>query len=94
MNKNRSSRGLVAALLPVLALLAPLGVAGCTDSRITAEKVRADMSPGLETLTEASEQRKNRHAKTWDVNTRQIWDDIDMILFDDRPLHLTKSPIP
>ena len=78
----------------VLALMLMLVVAGGCSQNITSETIRKDVSPTLETLVETSGERKNRHAKTWDVNTSQIWDDIDRILFNDRPLRMTKYPIP
>ena len=42
----------------------------------------------------AKEQRKNRTAYTFDVNLRQLNDDVDMIFLLDRPTYLTRSPMP
>lgn len=67
---------------------------GCSQGKITAGTIRRNMSPDLESLAKTHEMRLNDRAKTWDVNARQIWDDIDGILFLDRPLRLSRYPIP
>lgn len=76
----------------VLALALVLSV-GCSK-KVTGASVRGDMSPALASLSETDEQRLNTHAKTWDVNTRQVWNDVDRIFFNDRPLRLSIYPIP
>jgi len=83
--------------LRMLSLLACViviaGLTGC-KKEITANSVRDDMSPGLKSMAESNEQMKNRHARTFDTNFRQIPDDIDMILLFDRPVRLSPYVIP
>ena len=68
---------------------------GCASSdEITAESVRRNMSPNLHSLAETNEQRKNNRTHAWDVNGRSAWDDIDRILFNDRPMRLSIYTIP
>lgn len=64
------------------------------DSEITAKKVRADMSPALTNFATDDQESQNRRARTIDHNTRQIWDDIEMILLLERPVRMTKYPLP
>lgn len=79
-----------------LVLLTPMG--GCKNNKnpetITARDVRGDMSPELQSIAFSREQRRNRVARTVDTNLRQTWDDIDRVLLLDRPLHLSRYPIP
>jgi hypothetical protein len=69
------------------------GLAGCSN-KITANSVRSDMSPGLTSMSENDQQLKNRHARTFDTNFRQIPDDIDTILLFDRPGRLSPYAVP
>ncbi len=73
-------------------LLAAVG--GCDNNKITASKVRSDMSPELDSIAMTKEQRKNEHARTVDTDLRQVWDDLDMLLLLDRPVRLSRYPIP
>ena len=77
------------------AMLTVIAVAGlgCSSDKITAESVRADMSPELETVAMTHEQRMNRMARTVDTETRQIVDDWDMMLLLERPVRNTWYPI-
>lgn len=86
---NKMRIGLLAAvgLMSLLTL-------GCNDNKITASKVRGDMSPELESMAMTSEQRKNTHARAIDTTERQFWDDLDMILLLDKPVRLTRYPVP
>jgi len=77
-----------------MALTLALALSGGCSKKVTSASVRGDMSPALASLTETQEQRANTHAATWDLNTRQAWDDVDRILFNDRPMRLTIYPIP
>ncbi len=66
---------------------------GCSSDEITAASVRADASPDLESVALNREQLNNRTARAIDTTERQIWDDIDAIMFFDRPMRMTKYPI-
>jgi AmiR/NasT family two-component response regulator len=66
---------------------------GCSSDKITAESVRADASPDLQSVAMNNEQLKNRTARAIDTTARQVWDDIDSIMFWDRPMRMTKYPI-
>jgi hypothetical protein len=90
------------AMLTVLAVagitaLSLLG--GCSsdkpaadDGEITAESVRADMSPELISTAETPEQRENKIARSIDTTTRQIWDDWDWIWLLDKPMRMAPYP--
>ena len=78
--------------LTALALMCTL-IGGCTSGAITGADVRADMSPELTSVAHTSEQMKNRKARTYDTNMRQIHDDIATILLEDRPSRLTHYPL-
>jgi len=68
---------------------------GCSsDNGFTPKKARKNISPALEMMALTKEQRKNRTAYTFDVNLRQLNDDVDSILLLDRPTYLTRSPMP
>lgn len=82
--------------LCVVAVLSSLvlafGAGGC--NRITADSVRANMSPELESVAMSHEQRKNHHARVIDHTARQWHDDWDYLLLLDRPRRMSKYPIP
>ena len=87
-------RNVVATALGVCAL----ALCGCNasqqaDRQITAEYVRNNMSPELESIAETPAQRANRHARVDNTNLRQIPDDIDMLLLRDRPVWLSWYPV-
>ena len=79
-----------------IALLASVFLlGGCGSSDVfTSRDARKNISPAMETMAMAKEQRKNRTAYTFDVNLRQLNDDVDMIFLLDRPTYLTRSPMP
>ncbi len=80
--------------------VAPLMFTGCQssseydDGYITAEDVRADMSPELQSVSKTSEQRKNTTARALDTTMSQIHDDWDRIWFLDRPIGMSRYPVP
>ncbi len=83
-------------LLPLIGLLvltAMICAGGCSQ-KVTPEGVRRNLSPEFETLGETKGMRANRHAEVIDLNLRQIPDDIDRILFLDRPMRMTTYPLP
>ena len=79
----------------VAALTSMSVLGGCSsDEGFTSKTARKNLSPAMETLALSKEQRKNRSAYTTDVNLRQLNDDWDSILLLDRPMYLTRSPMP
>ncbi len=74
-------------------VLAVVFVGGCSN-RITADSVRSNMSPELETVAMTAEQRKNLHARVVDTDLRQIPDDIDTLFLLNRPVRMTRYPVP
>lgn len=80
-------------LMCAAGLLVAMGVSlGCSPS--TASGVRANWSPELRSMARTSEQHRTMEARTIDTNLRQIWDDGAMILLLDRPVRLTRYPVP
>ena len=67
---------------------------GCGKKLITGKYARSHPSPELQTLAHTKELRKNMHARTHDTNLRQILDDLDAILLIERPVQLSKYPVP
>ena len=88
--KSMIRTGMIVAAGLMLASLA----CGCSSDRVTAAGVRSNMSPELESVAMTSEQRKNVHARAIDTTMRQIWDDLDTLLLIDRPIRLTRYPLP
>jgi hypothetical protein len=72
---------------------AGLAATGCQQP-VTAENVRSDLTPELQSVAMSSEQRKNNINRTIDTNLREVWDDFDAVLFLDRPLRMSRYPIP
>lgn len=78
----------VAGLIGVAAL-----ATGCNND-IKAQDVRRDFSPELFSMGQSEEQMKTSNARTIDTNGRQAWDDAARLLLLDRPLRMSKYPIP
>lgn len=74
------------------ALLALVLISGCNT--ITVEQVRLDLSPELDGVAHTGQQLKNRRARTYDTQFRQIHDDAAAILLEDHPSRLSYWPIP
>jgi hypothetical protein len=86
-----SARMIVAGLLS----LASLVLSGGCSSDITANDVRFDPTPELESMAFTSEERRSIHARMLNTQFRQIPDDIDEILLLDRPVRFSpRYPIP
>ena len=85
-----TTRTVWCALVLALGLLT---VAGCSN-KFTAKTARKNISPSLDTLSLTPEQRKNRHARTVDVNLRQVNEDVDRLLLLDRSTMLNRNPMP
>lgn len=75
-----------------LSLVLPVFTTGC--NRVTADSVRSNMSPELQSVAMSKEQRKNHHARVMDHTLRQWHDDWDYLLLMDRPRRMTKYPLP
>lgn len=67
--------------------------AGCSND-ITAQSVRANPSPEMESIAYTHEQRQNNLMRVNDTNWRQLVDDWDRFWLMDQPLHLNNIPIP
>ena len=65
---------------------------GC--NRVTAGKIRSNMTPELRNTTRSSELRKNDLARVRDNNLRGAWDDMDRFLLLHRNSRLTPWPVP
>ena len=76
----------------LLAGLALVLISGCNT--ITVEQVRFDLSPELDGVAHTGQQLKNRRARTYDTQLRQIHDDAAAVLMEDHPSLLTQWPIP
>jgi hypothetical protein len=81
--------------------LAALGLAavvlgGCSSEpkSVSSSWVRSNLTPELQSVAHSAEQRKNMHARTYDTNLRQVWDDWDTFWMIDRPTQMSKYPIP
>ena len=84
-------------VFPVMAVFAAVAaLAGGCDGppKVTADRVRSDMSPELETIAMTRGQRMNNVARTMDTNLRELNDDWDRIFLLDRPLRTSRYPIP
>lgn len=84
----------IGLLTMVLCVGALSGCNCCGNKKITADGVRMNMSPELETIAHSKEQRKNRVSRSLDTDLRQLHDDWDALMFMDQPLRLSKYPIP
>jgi hypothetical protein len=83
------------AFFAVVGLTLLMTAGGCSDNKnVTASDIRHHMSPELQSIAHTKEQRKNREARTMDTDLRQVWDDFDTLLLLDRPVRLSRYPIP
>jgi hypothetical protein len=72
--------------------LSLVSLTGC--NRVTAGKVRRNMTPELQSTTRSAEFRKNDLARYTDNNLRAAWDDMDRFLLLHRNSRLTPWPVP
>lgn len=78
-----------------LVLLSMVSLLGACSQEITAQDLRNNPTPELQSMSLTTEQRNNRYARMIDTNFRQIPDDIDQILLLDRPVRFSpRHPIP
>ncbi|MCE9591515.1 MAG: hypothetical protein K8S99_13435 [Planctomycetes bacterium] len=80
-------------MMTLCVVLVAVAVGGCSN-KITGDSVRGDMSPELGGLASTREQSKTTHAHSMDTTGRQFWDDVDKFLLIDRPLRLSRYPVP
>lgn len=76
-----------------VAMLAVAMIGGCSQ-KITASSVRSNPSPELQSMALTHEQRKNNISRSKDITKRQVWDDFDSIMLQDRPSRLSRYPVP
>lgn len=67
---------------------------GCSNDRITAKKLRRNVTPELDHVAASNEQIRNDHARIIDNDTRAIWSDLDRLLLMDRSSRLQPHPVP
>jgi len=72
--------------------LSLVSLTGC--NRVTASKIRRNMTPELSSTTRSSELRKNDLARKADTDLRGVWDDMDRFLLLHRNSRLTPWPVP
>jgi hypothetical protein len=87
--------------LPPTALAALAGAAlfGCATAsspsdHAQAERIRADLTPELDTLYQRPDDMANAFTLMLDENGRMFWQDIGRALYVDRPSRLTREPVP
>ena len=81
--------------LSVWAMIAVAGglMAGCS-SDTSVQSLRSNPSPELRTTALTADQHTNRSVRALDNTARQIWDDVDGLMFWDRSLRMSVHPIP
>jgi len=83
--------------LHVIAALAMMSslmlLVGCSN-KVTAEKVRSKLTPELYSTAHSRGQFQNRTAISIDHTSRQASDDFAKLILMDKPLRLTKWPVP
>lgn len=78
-----------------VAITLGLMLAGCSSSgMITADDVRADVSPELESIDMSSQQRANQWAKISDYRWRLLNSDLDKFLMMDKVPRMHPTTIP
>lgn len=87
--------------LTILALgtLTAAAVTGCSTASSNAdyaqaERIRADLTPELDTLYQRPDDMSNAFTVMLDENGRMIWQDLGRALYTDRPSRLTREPVP
>jgi len=83
---------LLKACAGALFVVIALSLGAC--NRVTKKSVWKDMSPEMQTLSRTADQRTTRQKRSYDTNLRQLNDDWDMLLLQDRPMWLSEYPVP
>ena len=86
-------------LVLTLGCMAVVALSGCTTSvsrhdYAEAERVRADLTPELDTLHQRPDDMANALTIMSDENGRMFWQDLGRALYWDRPSRLTREPVP
>lgn len=87
--------------LTILALgsAAAAGLTGCSTAASQAdhqqaERIRADLTPELDTLYQRPDDMSNAFTIMLDENGRMWWQDLGRALYTNRPSRLTPEPVP
>ena len=67
---------------------------GARERLITAERLRSELSPSYQGMANTRDERLDNKARGLNLMRRQMTDEIDAALFNDRPLRLSKYPVP
>ncbi|MCC7387964.1 MAG: hypothetical protein IT431_04260 [Phycisphaerales bacterium] len=86
----------------IILALGCLGVAslvGCNTAssqadHAQAERIRADLTPELDTLHQRPDDMSNAMTIMADENGRMFWQDMGRVFYTDRPSRLTREPVP
>ena len=79
----------------MLFLVATLAISvGCEGQKTTADSVRSDMSPEMQSVAMTPQQRQNLHARSINTDIREISDDWDSLWLLDRPRQMSLYPVP
>lgn len=79
--------------------LAAAALSGCTTAvsradYAQAERIRADLTPELDTLHQRPDDMTNAITIMADENGRMFWQDLGRAFYWDRPSRLTREPVP
>ncbi|MFA6046297.1 MAG: hypothetical protein WC718_15035 [Phycisphaerales bacterium] len=90
MSIRRTNRvlGVVGAAGVVATLLG-----GCSSAD-SAQGIRDNLTPELQTMTDRNVDVRNRTSITFDENIRRFWEDMNRAALFDRPSMLSKYPTP
>lgn len=84
----------VTFVLPAALVALALSASGCESPSKEDADVRASVTPELRTLSERSIEVDNTMLLTLDTNARSINNDLRRIWLLDRPVRLTREPMP
>lgn len=59
-----------------------------------AERIRANLTPELDTLYQRPDDMTNAMTIMADENGRMFWQDLGRVFYTDRPSRLTREPVP
>jgi len=88
MNKKLQILGLACLMLTLV------GVTGCESDPYSPEAVRKNLMPEMQSLARTKEQWKNVRARTFNTNSRQMYEDWNAIMLFDRPVWMSIYPVP
>lgn len=82
-----------------LGCLGAVSLVGCTTAAsqadyAQAERVRADLTPELDTLYQRPDDISNTLTIMADENGRMFWEDLGRVMYTNRPSRLTPEPVP